>query len=500
MARLTPIDYQMQVMNPMAAALEGYQAGFGQMQQLDEVRRQREADAMNRELQEMQMAQLRSKQEEAQAAQRLQADFYTGLSDGTMTIAGAREFLANPLISESLASTINAYVSDESDDQIRGRMQDTAYLTMLERSDPDLFNAEMDRRVEAAFNANNQEQVDFLRNIRQLSDLDPSAAQSLGMQMVSGFASKLGDEGKLFQEAFLEGLKLGEPEEYASAQDALGVRRYTEGPNIGQPVPGFEETRPTTPPVQVKIGGGLYDPNTGQIILPSGAAPTAPTTAAGAEQPTQDVTPASLMEAGKTPTGYESIPTPEGNMLQTIRNSPQETASISFAANTIDTINLINDFLEDPNAPTLYGTFERQLVLSGPRKGTEQKLKQILGGSFLTAVRELKDAGAGGSLTENEGQTAQDAQTRFENRLQEWDDARDAIIDYREKLRRGLNRSMSGVRPEAWEENQLDPRFKPENMGGSRIFNSDQAPASEDLGAVDREELEAVVEYYLGQR
>ena len=116
-------------------------------------------------------------------------------------------------------------------------------------------------------------------------------------------------------------------------------------------MPGFEETRPTTPPVQVKIGGGLYDPNTGQIILQSGAAPTAPTTAAGAEQPTQDVTPASLMEAGKTPTGHESIPTPEGNMLQTVRNSPQETASISFAANTIDTINLINNFLEDPYPP-----------------------------------------------------------------------------------------------------------------------------------------------------
>jgi len=212
MARLTPIDYQMQVMNPMAAALEGYQAGFGQMQQLDQVRRQREADAMNREMQEMQMAQLRGKQEEAQAAQQLQADFYTSLSDGTMTIAGAREFLANPLISENLRSTIDAYVSDESDEQIRGRMQDTAYLTMLERSDPDLFNAEMDKRVEAAFNANNQEQVDFLRNIRQLSDLDPIAAQSLGMQMVSGFASKLGDEGKVFQESFLQSLELGEPE------------------------------------------------------------------------------------------------------------------------------------------------------------------------------------------------------------------------------------------------------------------------------------------------
>lgn len=499
MARLTPIDYQMQVMNPMAAALEGYQAGFGQMQQLDEVRRQREADAMNRELQEMQMAQLRSKQEEALAAQQLQADFYTGLSDGTMTIAGAREFLSNPQISENLRSTIDAYVSDESDEQIRRRMQDTARLTMLEISDPELFNAEMDRRVEAAFNADDQDQLNYLRNIRQLADLDPIAAQSLGMQMVSGLASRLGDEGKLFQEAFLEGLPLGEPEEYASAQDALGVRRYTEGPNIGQPVPGFEQPRPTTPPVQVQIGGGLYDPNTGQIILPSGPA-TAPTTGAGADQPIQDVTPASLMEAGKTPTGYESIPTPEGNMLQTIRNSPQETASISFAANTIDTINLINDFLEDPNAPTLYGTFTRQLVLSGPRRGTQAKLNQLLGGSFLTAVRELKDAGAGGSLTENEGRTAQAAQTRFGDTLQEWGDAKQALIDYREKLQRGLNRSMIGVRPEAWEENQLDPSFKPENMGGTRIFNSDQAPASEDLGAVDREELEAVVQYYLGAR
>jgi hypothetical protein len=299
-----------------------------------------------------------------------------------------------------------------------------------------------------------------------------------------------------------------EPEEYASAQDARGVRRYTEGPNIGQPVPGFEEPRPTTSPVQLQIGGGFYDPNTGQIILPSGPAPTptpsgpapTPATEPGAEQPTQDVTPASLMEAGKTPPGYESIPTPEGNMFQTIRNSPQETASISFAANTIDTINLIDDFLADPNAPTLYGTLQSQVVLTGPRRGALNKLNQLLGGSFLTAVTELKEAGAGGSLTEQEGQTAQDAQTRFGDTLQEWDDARDAIIDYREKLQRSLNRSMNGVRPEAWEENQLDTRFKPENMGGTRIFNSDQAPASEDLEAVDREELEAVVQYYLRAR
>ncbi len=34
-----------------------------------------------------------------------------------------------------------------------------------------------------------------------------------------------------------------EPAKFASAADAAGVRRYTEGPNIGQPVPGFETPR-----------------------------------------------------------------------------------------------------------------------------------------------------------------------------------------------------------------------------------------------------------------
>ena len=44
MVRLTPADYRMQVVSPFERSLQGYQAGFGQMQQLDEVRRQRIAD------------------------------------------------------------------------------------------------------------------------------------------------------------------------------------------------------------------------------------------------------------------------------------------------------------------------------------------------------------------------------------------------------------------------------------------------------------------------
>jgi len=496
MARLTPIDYQMQVINPMAAALQGYQAGFGQMQQLDEVRRQREADEMAKQRFEAEMAQTQAATARAQEVQTALGDIWGRMADGeNVTVQDLQRVQSRfPEVADQLQSLTENLTAEEKSD----KFFDTIQLVSLAQT-PDLYRAELNQRIEAS--ESNPEQQRALQAQLQAYDAAEQAQEGGGAayaRMVGGMAAlqyaDTEQQFNLVSERFFP-----EPEEYESAQDATGVRRYTEGPNIGQPVPGFEQPRPTTPPVQVQIGGGLYDPNTGQIILPSGPPPD-PTTAAGAEQPTQDVTPASLMEAGKTPTGYESIPTPEGNMLQTIRNSPQETASISFAANTIDTINLINDFLEDPYAPKLYGTFERQLVLSGPRRGTQAKLNQLLGGSFLTAVRELKDAGAGGSLTENEGRTAQAAQTRFGDTLQEWGDAKQALIDYREKLQRGLNRSMIGVRPEAWEENQLDPRFKPENMGGTRIFNSDQAPASEDLGAVDREELEAVVQYYLRTR
>lgn len=41
-------------------------------------------------------------------------------------------------------------------------------------------------------------------------------------------------------------LKVPEPTSYKSEVDALGVRKYTEGPDIGKPVPGFETSKPET--------------------------------------------------------------------------------------------------------------------------------------------------------------------------------------------------------------------------------------------------------------
>lgn len=44
-----------------------------------------------------------------------------------------------------------------------------------------------------------------------------------------------------------------EPAKYASAIDATGVRKYTEGPDIGKPVPGFETPRPERGGMSVSV-------------------------------------------------------------------------------------------------------------------------------------------------------------------------------------------------------------------------------------------------------
>lgn len=48
-----------------------------------------------------------------------------------------------------------------------------------------------------------------------------------------------------------------EPAKFASAADAAGVRRYTEGPNIGQPVPGFETPRSERGGIRIGADGSI---------------------------------------------------------------------------------------------------------------------------------------------------------------------------------------------------------------------------------------------------
>ncbi len=159
MARLTPLNYNQQVVNPMQMALQGYQAGFGQMQQLDEVRRQREADEMNRqqfaqqtEMNQLQMDEYRRKTAQAERSQAVLGEFVARFdSENPPSAQEIQMFiLENPNYAEPLSSVYNAMSEDEQ----RQSIQSNATMYSLAKSgDEEGVRNYLNRTLEAAKNS-----------------------------------------------------------------------------------------------------------------------------------------------------------------------------------------------------------------------------------------------------------------------------------------------------------------------------------------------------------
>jgi len=175
MARLTPIDYQMQVMNPMAAALQGYQAGFGQMQQLDQVRRQREADEMAKQRFEAEMAQTQAATARAQEVQSALGDIWGRMADGeNVTVQDLQRVQSRfPEVAEQLQSLTENLTAQERS----AKFFDTVELVSLAQN-PDLYRDELNRRIDAS--ESNPEQQRALQAQLQAYDAAEQAQEGGG--------------------------------------------------------------------------------------------------------------------------------------------------------------------------------------------------------------------------------------------------------------------------------------------------------------------------------
>lgn len=187
MARLTPIDYQMQVMNPMAAALEGYQAGFGQMQQLDEVRRQREADEMAKQRFEAEMAQTQAATARAQEVQTALGDIWGRMADGeNVTVQDLQRVQSRfPEVADQLQSLTENLTAQERS----AKFFDTVELVSLAQT-PELYRAELNQRIEAS--ESNPEQQRALQAQLQAYDAAEQAQEGGGAayaRMVGGMSA-----------------------------------------------------------------------------------------------------------------------------------------------------------------------------------------------------------------------------------------------------------------------------------------------------------------------
>lgn len=181
MARLTPVNYNMQVLNPLQTAMAGYQAGFGQFQQLDEVRRQREADRMAAELHDAKMAEYERATAAAQAAQAEQAAFYEGFADGTHTPESLRRFRMsqNEIIREIAGEELAAL--DE--DARRSQFDRRAGLAVAFQRDPDTAISMLEQEREAALNAGDQDTANIIDGFLPIVRNDPAAGDAVAYQL-----------------------------------------------------------------------------------------------------------------------------------------------------------------------------------------------------------------------------------------------------------------------------------------------------------------------------
>ena len=198
MARLTPLNYNQQVVNPMQMALEGYQAGFGQMQQLDEVRRQREADEMNRqqfaqqtEMNQLQMDEYRRKTAQAERSQAVLGEFVARFdSENPPSAQEIQMFMMeNPDYAESLSDVYNAMSEDEQAQSI----QSNATMYSLARSgDEEGVRNYLGHTLEAAKNSGDTNTAQAIIADLKLLDLPNGLSNIAAMSAVALSATESG--------------------------------------------------------------------------------------------------------------------------------------------------------------------------------------------------------------------------------------------------------------------------------------------------------------------
>lgn len=82
MVRLTPADYRMQIASPLERSIQGYQAGFGQMQAISQAKQQKELFDLQKQQAEAELAATELARQKEQMRQGIVADIITRMGNG----------------------------------------------------------------------------------------------------------------------------------------------------------------------------------------------------------------------------------------------------------------------------------------------------------------------------------------------------------------------------------------------------------------------------------
>jgi hypothetical protein len=436
---MEPINYMLDVKNPIEEAMRGYAIGRADieqrqiMQEREQIMGMRDtAEARAASEFEMRRAEAERLRADAEAKQARFVEMRDKLASGEMTTSDFSQWkVENAQTVEEMTNAVSAIEKPKLEAMARSGL---AMSTALLKGNIDAAFPLIDEYITAAENTGTPEamqEAKALEAIRRSAEIDPESA-GLGL-MLDLYARGLIDEKVL--DATLKAAGQGDEatESFRTADQKLRASKIFPREEGGDG--SYEQI------MQQSLAGGgrdfslTVDPTTGAVSFSEGSG-----SGAGSAKPTP---------------GYVTVPT-EGGVEQRVITGSPAAQEVTKTAAQLDAnleqanrlVSLVQEVRDNPELDAVTGFAEGRMPTGRPsiipekiqaRQDLIVKIDQLKGNVFLQAYESLKGSG---QITEIEGIKAEAAIARM-NRAQGGPAFRQALNDFLDVIETAQNRITS---------------------------------------------------------
>jgi hypothetical protein len=414
---MQPINYMLDVQQPLQMALAGYTQGQGiraNQQGMEDQRRLMEMQEM--QFQQQQQA-IQQQQARAQEMQMDMADYAETVRSGTVTPQTIVELTSKY---PEMAESIQGNWAMLSEAQKTGKIDDYTRLISALDFDPAVAMGMIDERIIAAESAGDAQQVNLLKAVRSQAEIDPAAVKASLLPELA-----LAMDPKQFEQ-YISTVNPPAPKMTEAVQTFNQMLELT---GIDPDSPEAKRLAKLKLEGKADQGFGVRFDENGNIVYVG--------TGAGAP---------GVMEFAKAPTGMARVAdpnSPTGTRLMAEPGSEAEAKQMAVVGNADLAISTLEDFINDPNVRNRYGLRSvggRVPAAPGSLDATSQaRVNQVKGQLFLTALASLRGTGP---VTEVEGKAATAAQSILQDQNIRYQDAVDAANTLLDIARKARNRAL----------------------------------------------------------
>jgi hypothetical protein len=415
---MQPINYMLDVQQPLQMALAGYTQGQGiraNQQGMEDQRRLME-------MQEMQFAQQQQAVQQQQArAQEMQMDM-AGIADDVASgqFSPARLFEMQAKYPE-VGEYLSGLYTNVSEQQKEGMIDERVRFINLVRNNPELARTKLEERRDAYLNSGQTDEAKAIDAELAQMDTAPEAVVLAHMFEVNA----LMNDPERFES--LAGMIMPPAPKMTEAVQTFNQMLELTGIDPDSP----EAKRLAKLKLEGKADQGFgvrFDENGNIVYVGTGA---------GAP---------GVLDIAKAPTGMARVTdlnSPTGTRLVAEPGSEAEAKQIAIVGNADLAIATLEDFINDPNVRNRYGLRSvggRVPAAPGSLDATSQaRVNQIKGQLFLKALENLRGTGP---VTEIEGKVATAAQSILQDQNIRYQDAVDAANKLLDISRKARNRAL----------------------------------------------------------